>query len=92
VPDECLVVGFADVSAAAFYNPPLTTVRQSMEDLGSIGAGIFLRATEGQPRDGVRIRSVRQKVDPVLMVRASTAWQANPLEVPSPTKAVSPRR
>jgi LacI family transcriptional regulator len=88
VPEQCAVVGFDDVSAAAFYNPPLTTVRQSMEDLGSIGAGIFLRATESQPGDGVRSRSVRQKVDPVLMVRASTA-RHDPLEVPSPTKAVS---
>jgi LacI family transcriptional regulator len=92
VPEQCSVVGFDDVSAAAFYNPPLTTVRQSMEDLGGIGAGIFLRATDSRPGDGERIRSVRRKVDPVLMVRASTARQATPVEVPAPTKAVSRRR
>jgi LacI family transcriptional regulator len=92
VPEQCSVVGFDDVAAAAFYNPPLTTVRQSMEDLGSIGAAIFLRAIQSQPGDGMRNRSIQRKVEPVLMVRASTAPQAGPVEVTAETKAASRRR
>jgi LacI family transcriptional regulator len=72
VPEQCSVVGFDDVAAAAFYNPPLTTVRQSMEELGNLGAGIFLRATQSQPGDGMRIQAARRKVEPELVVRAST--------------------
>jgi len=73
VPEQCSVVGFDDVAAAAFYNPPLTTVRQSMEELGNIGAGIFLGAAQSQSADGTRIQAVRRKVEPELVVRASTA-------------------
>ena len=73
VPEQCSVVGFDDVAAAAFYNPPLTTVRQSMEQLGNIGATIFLRGTQHQQGEGTTIQPVRRKVEPVLVVRASTA-------------------
>jgi LacI family transcriptional regulator len=73
VPEQCSVVGFDDVAAAAFYNPPLTTVRQSMEELGSIGAGIFLRATQNEKSDGIVVEPEQRKVDPILVVRASTS-------------------
>jgi LacI family transcriptional regulator len=74
VPEQCSVVGFDDVAASAYYNPPLTTVGQSMEELGNIGVAIFLHASKTQRNnDGVRVRSVQRKVEPVLVVRSSTA-------------------
>jgi LacI family transcriptional regulator len=73
VPERCSVVGFDDVAAAAFYNPPLTTVRQSMEELGSLGASIFLRGIQSQSADGVKSHPVHRKVAPLLVVRASTS-------------------
>jgi len=88
VPEQCSVVGFDDVAAAAFYNPPLTTVRQSMEDLGNIGAAIFLRAIESQGRDGRRNQSIQRKVEPVLVVRTSTARERNRLADTAQIKAV----
>ena len=88
VPDECSVVGFDDVAAAAFYNPPLTTVRQSMEELGNIGAAIFLRATQNAQGDGRRIRAIQRKLEPVLTVRASTAREANSVRSPAQAKKV----
>lgn len=75
VPEQCSVVGFDDVAAAAFYNPPLTTVRQSMEELGSLGAAMFLRAIQFEQEDKHRsskVRSPHRAVAPVLVVRAST--------------------
>jgi DNA-binding LacI/PurR family transcriptional regulator len=61
------------VAAAAYYNPPLTTVGQSMEELGNIGASIFLQATQTQQNNGMGVQPVQRKLEPVLVVRASTA-------------------
>jgi LacI family transcriptional regulator len=72
VPEQCSVVGFDDVAAAAFYNPPLTTVRQSMDDLGRIGTSIFLELAQKR-RDNETALPVIRKVEPTLVVRASTA-------------------
>jgi LacI family transcriptional regulator len=73
VPEQCSVVGFDDVAAAAYYNPPLTTVAQSMEELGKIGASIFLHTIQAQQRNGTRVEPVLRKVKPVLVVRGSVA-------------------
>jgi len=72
VPEQCSVVGFDDVAAATFYNPPLTTVRQSMEELGRIGASIIVGASQTQSNNG-NLLPVHRKVEPVLVVRGSTA-------------------
>jgi DNA-binding LacI/PurR family transcriptional regulator len=72
VPEQCSVVGFDDVPAAAYYNPPLTTVSHSMEDLGQIGASVFLQSTLGPQGNGKRAQAAHRKLEPVLVVRAST--------------------
>ena len=41
VPLDCSVIGFDDIAAAAFYNPPITTVHQPMELLGTSAVEIF---------------------------------------------------
>jgi LacI family transcriptional regulator len=72
VPEQCSVVGFDDLAAAAYYNPPLTSVRHSMEDLGKMGAAIFLQSIQTRPGKGTPIPAVHRKLEPVLVVRAST--------------------
>lgn len=71
VPKDCSVVGFDDLPASAFYNPPLTTVHQQLEVQGSLGAEIveeLIRASvEKRP-----IVARHRKVAPKLMVREST--------------------
>jgi LacI family transcriptional regulator len=73
VPEQCSVVGFDDIAAAAHFNPPLTTIGQSMEELGKIGVSIFLQAREAQHGRGPGVRPIHRMVEPVLAVRASTA-------------------
>ena len=71
VPQDCSVVGFDDLPASAFYNPPLTTVHQQLEMQGSLGAEIvaeLIRATvEKRP-----VVAQHRKVVPNLMIREST--------------------
>jgi DNA-binding LacI/PurR family transcriptional regulator len=65
VPGDVSVVGFDDVPEAAYYTPPLTTVRQDFAELGRRGVQLVLarlRGEEVQPAPVV----------PQLIVRATT--------------------
>jgi len=44
VPEDCSVIGFDDVAQAGLSVASLTTVRQPMEAMGSLSAGIVLDA------------------------------------------------
>jgi LacI family transcriptional regulator len=76
VPEDCSVLGFDDVAASAFYNPPLTTIRQPMESLGSTGVEILLEAISASLKKKA-FAPTHRKVKPQLVVRESTAaWAA----------------
>ena len=50
IPGDVAVIGFDDVTAAAFTDPPLTTVRQSVEQLGALAAELlFEQVVSGTP-------------------------------------------
>lgn len=67
VPVDVSVVGFDDIADAAQYRPPLTTVRQDFDGLAERAVARLVRAIEsGEPAD-------RELVEPVLVVRRSTA-------------------
>jgi DNA-binding LacI/PurR family transcriptional regulator len=71
VPEDCSVIGFDDVSQASLSVPSLTTVRQPMEAMGAMSAGIVLDAIKAadQKRE---IPAVRRKIPAELVVREST--------------------
>ncbi|GAT68352.1 lacI family transcriptional regulator [Planomonospora sphaerica] len=48
VPDDVAVVGFDDVPAAAYAEPPLTTVRQPLHEMGRELARLVLALASGQ--------------------------------------------
>ena len=67
VPDELSVVGLDDIPIAELLEPPLTTVRQPMRDLGARAVDLLLAALqEGEP-------SRRSRLSGELIERASTA-------------------
>jgi DNA-binding LacI/PurR family transcriptional regulator len=70
VPDDISVVGFDDLPAAAFYNPPLTTVHNSMVEMGRQGAEMLhkLIAGGGSGNPAMKVLSKNR-----LVVRKSTA-------------------
>jgi DNA-binding LacI/PurR family transcriptional regulator len=67
VPEDVSVVGFDDIPEAAYFPPPLTTLRQ---DFAALGRGLMARVedllAEREPADGAPQL-------PELVVRASTA-------------------
>ena len=65
VPDDCSVLGFDDIAAAAFCNPPLTTIRQPMELMGSLAGDIVLdHLSAGGPEDRARRSAPPHRSDP----------------------------
>jgi DNA-binding LacI/PurR family transcriptional regulator len=75
VPGDCSVIGFDDVASAEFYNPPLTTMRQPMEDMGAISVEILLNHLKvvGGTAEQTLLSPVRRVVKPELVIRKSTA-------------------
>lgn len=67
VPGRVSVVGFDDVPEAAFFAPPLTTVRQDFAELGRRAVATLVAALGGADAP------VATTVTPELVVRGSTA-------------------
>ena len=71
IPDDVSVVGFDDIPEAAYFLPPLTTVRQDFGELGQPEPGVLVRHDRGE-----RPACDPALVGPELIVRASTAIPA----------------
>lgn len=71
VPEQCSVIGFDDVAPGALSTPPLTTVRQPMEAMGSIAVNLLLDGIHATLERG-EFSTVHRKVSPELVVREST--------------------
>lgn len=85
VPDDISVVGFDDVAGSAFYDPPLTTVRQDFAALGSL-AMRNLQQWLGGAAPGT---SSSHKIKPSLIVRESSAARATRPRARRPARARS---
>jgi LacI family transcriptional regulator len=72
VPQDCSVIGFDDIPAAAFYSPSLTSVREHLEQLASMGAEILIDAIRASHKNQV-VGAVHRKIKPELIVRESTS-------------------
>jgi DNA-binding LacI/PurR family transcriptional regulator len=71
IPDEVSIVGFDDIPEAPYFLPPLTTVRQDFDQLGSHGVRLLLQMVNGRT-PAVAGTGLR----PQLIVRASTGVAA----------------
>lgn len=68
IPGETSLVGFDDVPEAAYYSPPLTTVRQDFGEVGRRSLALLLDQVESGSRP-----AQRHVVETTLVVRDSTA-------------------
>ncbi|MCL7454032.1 MAG: substrate-binding domain-containing protein, partial [Anaerolineae bacterium] len=68
IPQDLAVVGFDDIFLAAYFQPPLTTVRVPAYGLGWTAAEVLINLIEGE--EG--ISSVTLETE--LVVRASCGW------------------
>ena len=68
VPGDVSVVGFDDVPEAAYFLPPLTTVRQDFDEMGRRSLRLLLETMEPSGDTTPHL-----EVTPELIVRSSTA-------------------
>jgi LacI family transcriptional regulator len=68
VPDDMSFVGLDDIEVAAFQIPPLTTIRQSFAELGTLAVQLLLDILAGTEPAHTQIM-----MEPSLVVRQSTA-------------------
>ncbi|MEE1920656.1 LacI family DNA-binding transcriptional regulator [Pseudomonas sp. 148P] len=62
VPDELSVIGFDDIQMCQYVYPALTTVGQSIRDLGEMAASVLLRRISGPGPVAVEQRIVAPKI------------------------------
>jgi LacI family transcriptional regulator len=74
VPGQVSVVGFDDIPGAAIHNPPLTTVRQPLHEMGRVAATELLQMVRNGTRNEVS-RTIR--ILPTFIERESTAVAAH---------------
>ena len=67
VPGEVSLIGFDDIAGSAFFNPPLSTVRQDFASLGHRCLDLLVSAINGAALPSPVL------VEPILLVRQSTA-------------------
>jgi LacI family transcriptional regulator len=70
VPEHCSVIGFDDVAPSALCTPPLTTVRQPLEAMGS-SAGDTVVEGINAVLEKRAFAAIHRKVAPELVVRES---------------------
>lgn len=76
VPEDCSVIGFDDVPHAAVCTPGLTTIRQPMEQMGSLAAEWVLNSLDApktQQATRTALTDTLHLLPPELVVRGSTA-------------------
>jgi DNA-binding LacI/PurR family transcriptional regulator len=73
VPKDLSVVGFDDIFFASYLNPPLTTVRQPMKDLGRRAMQLLLALLRKEETERTIL------VEGELVVRSSTAAPRHPI-------------
>ena len=71
VPENCSVIGFDDIAMSSLSTPPLTTIRQPMEAMGTMAVSIVVEGINAvvEKRE---ITAVHRKLAPELAVREST--------------------
>jgi LacI family transcriptional regulator len=68
VPEDLSVVGFDDTQVARLAAPPLTTVRQPLQEMGAVALRTALRLAHGGKVDSHHVELATE-----LVVRRSTA-------------------
>ena len=67
IPDDMSIIGFDDLPHSSWIDPPLTTIRQPLAQMGSAAVDVIVRVRAGQHP------AARTELSTTLIVRSSTA-------------------
>jgi LacI family transcriptional regulator, repressor for deo operon, udp, cdd, tsx, nupC, and nupG len=68
VPDDISVTGFDNIQYAKYWDPPLTTIAQPAEEIGTVAMDLLLRIIDGEDLSNLEVLLPTQ-----FMIRQSTA-------------------
>ncbi len=68
IPDDLSVIGFDDMEYARWCGPPLTTVRQPLQDMGAAAAAMVVTLAAGEQPPDTRVELATK-----MILRESTA-------------------
>lgn len=66
IPEDLAIIGFDDVISARHLNPPLTTIRQPLDEIGVMAFDIAVDAIDGKIKKPKHV-----VIDPELIIRKS---------------------
>ena len=72
VPEDVAIVGYDDLPEAAYYWPPLTSIRQNLSVLGSTAVKELVRIIEADPQDKKTSQPKVITLQPELIIRESS--------------------
>jgi LacI family transcriptional regulator len=72
IPDDLAVIGFDGISESEFYSPPLSTVNQNQNELGSIAVEELVRLVEKKMAGDVAFEPKYITIQPELIIRQSS--------------------
>ncbi|OZB47030.1 MAG: hypothetical protein B7X40_10130, partial [Cellulomonas sp. 14-74-6] len=84
VPEDLSVIGFDDIPESRTTTPPLSTVRQPIQQMGATAIELLIALLDGTPVDSTHVR-----LPTTLVRRASTAPVPSPV-VPATVPATAP--
>jgi LacI family transcriptional regulator len=67
IPQEMSLIGFDDIEAARFTTPPMTTIRQPLDEIAKRAFSLLLEIIDGRQTDGAAVM-----LPPELILREST--------------------
>jgi LacI family transcriptional regulator len=68
IPDDISIVGYDDIDLASFLSPPLTTIKQPIQEMSMAAAQLAIYYLKGQ---GDKVKEVVRQFSPSLVVRES---------------------
>lgn len=68
IPDDIALVGVDDIEISQYLQPPLTTIRQPVEEMARIGIEMLLELIDGKQPEQLHV-----SLQPTLIVRDSTS-------------------
>ncbi len=72
VPEQIAVIGIDDMPLASYFDPPLTTMRQDLFNMGRTAAQLLVRAVEQPPEKHQQLRLPAE-----LIIRQSTSQSSH---------------
>jgi DNA-binding LacI/PurR family transcriptional regulator len=78
VPEDLAVVGFDDIPEAAYFHPPLTTIRQDLQRMGTLAVQLVHRMIEND-KQGEDSKAEVLWVQPELITRKSSIVSSTPM-------------